>query len=68
MKNTNNSIGIDLGIKHFVITSEGEVFNNLHFKKKESKKLKRLQKKLPKILWLLLMKSVRELRRKTERH
>ena len=33
---------IDLGIKHFVITSDGEVFNNLHFKKKESKKLKRL--------------------------
>ena len=46
LKNTNNSIGIDLGIKHFVITSEGEVFNNLHFKKKESKKLKRLQKQL----------------------
>ena len=46
LKNTNNSIGIDLGIKHFVITSEGEVFNNLHFKKKDSKKLKRLQKQL----------------------
>lgn len=46
LKNTNNSIGIDLGIKYFVITSEGEIFNNLHFKKKDSKKLKRLQKQL----------------------
>lgn len=46
LKDTNNSIGIDLGIKDFVITSEGEVFNNLHFKKNESKKLKRLQRQL----------------------
>ena len=46
LKDTNNAIGIDLGIKDFVITSEGEVFNNLHFKKKESKTLKRLQKQL----------------------
>lgn len=44
LKDTNNAIGIDLGIKDFVITSEGEVFNNLHFKKKEFQKLKRLQK------------------------
>ena len=43
---TNNCIGIDLGIKDFVITSEGEVFNNLHFKKNETNKLKRLQKQL----------------------
>lgn len=46
LKDTNNAIGIDLGIKDFVITSEGEVFNNLHFKKKESQKLKRLQSQL----------------------
>lgn len=46
LKDTNNAIGIDLGIKDFVITSEGEVFNNLHFKKKESKTLKKLQKQL----------------------
>lgn len=46
LKDTNNSIGIDLGIKDFVITSEGEVFNNLHFKKNVSKKLKRLQRQL----------------------
>ena len=46
LKDTNNSIGIDLGIKDFVITSEGEVFNNLHFKKNVSKKLKRLQRQI----------------------
>ena len=46
VKDTNNCIGIDLGVKDFVITSEGEVFNNLHFKKNETNKLKRLQKQL----------------------
>ena len=46
VKDTNNCIGIDLGVKDFVITSEGEVFNNLHFKKNETNKLKRLQKHL----------------------
>lgn len=43
-----NSIGIDLGVKDFIITSEGEVFNNLHFKKSKSKRLKRLQKQISK--------------------
>ena len=46
VKETNNNIGIDLGVKDFVITSEGEVFNNLHFKKLEIKKIKKLQKQL----------------------
>ena len=46
VKDTNNCIGIDLGVKDFVITSEGEVFNNLHFKKNKTNKLKRLQKQL----------------------
>ena len=46
VKDTDNCIGIDLGVKDFVITSEGEVFNNLHFKKNETKKLKKLQKQL----------------------
>ena len=41
-------VGIDLGIKDFVITSNGEVFNNLHFKKSEANKLKRLQRQLSK--------------------
>ena len=46
VKETNNIIGIDLGIKDFVITSEGEVFNNFHFKKSETRKIKKLQKQL----------------------
>ena len=46
VKETNNNIGIDLGVKDFVITSEGEVFNNLYFKKLEIKKIKKLQKQL----------------------
>ena len=45
-KESHHIVGIDLGIKDFVITSEGEVFENLHFKKNESKKLIRLQKQL----------------------
>ena len=43
---TKNAVGIDLGVKDFVITSEGEVFSNLHFKKSESNKLKKLQRQL----------------------
>lgn len=46
VKETNNTVGIDLGIKDFVITSEYEVFDNLHFKKNEKNKLIRLQKQL----------------------
>jgi len=43
VKETDAAIGIDLGIKDFVVTSDGEVFRNLHFKKSETKKIKRLQ-------------------------
>lgn len=46
VKETNNNIGIDLGVKDFVITSEGEIFTNLHFKKSVTKKIKKLQKQL----------------------
>ena len=46
VKESHHTVGIDLGIKDFVVTSEGEVFENLHFKKSESKKLIRLQKQL----------------------
>ena len=46
VKKSYHTVGIDLGIKDFVITSDGEVFDNLHFKKSESKKLIRLQKQL----------------------
>ena len=43
---SNKSVRIDLGIKDFVITSDGEVFNNFHFKKSQSDKIKRLQRQL----------------------
>ena len=45
-QSVNYVVGIDLGIKDFVITSEGQVFENLHFKKSETNKLKRLQRQL----------------------
>ena len=48
VKESNAAVGIDLGVKDFVITSDGEVFDNLHFKKSETKKIKRLQRKLSK--------------------
>ena len=43
---TTSVIGIDLGIKDFVITSEGQVFENLHFKKSETNKFKKFQRQL----------------------
>ena len=46
VKETKSTVGIDLGIKDFVVTSEGEVFENLHFKKSENNKIKRLQRHL----------------------
>ena len=48
VKETDATVGIDLGIKDFVITSDGEVFENLHFKKSQSNKIKRLQRQLSK--------------------
>ena len=45
---TNNRIGIDLGIKDFVITSDGEVFENKHFLKRTEDKIKKLQRQLSK--------------------
>lgn len=45
-KQTGESVGIDLGVKDFVITSDGEVFENKHFLKKEENKIKRLQRQL----------------------
>ena len=41
-------VGIDLGVKDFVITSDGEVFENKHFYKKDEKKLAKLQRQLSK--------------------
>ena len=45
-EHTDKQVGIDLGVKDFVITSDGEVFENKHFLKKEDKKMKRLQRQL----------------------
>ena len=45
-EHTDKQVGIDLGVKNFVITSDGEVFENKHFLKKEEKKMKRLQRQL----------------------
>lgn len=43
-----NTIGIDLGIKDLVITSEGEVFENKRFLQNNYYKLRRLQRKFAK--------------------
>jgi len=45
---TSRDVGIDLGIKDFVITSDGDVFENKHFYKKDEKKLAKLQRQLSK--------------------
>lgn len=45
-KQTGESVGIDLGVKDFVITSDGEVFENKHFFKKQEDKIKKLQRQL----------------------
>ena len=47
-KKTNRDVGIDLGVKDFVITSDGNVFENEHFYKKNEKKLAKLQRQLSK--------------------
>lgn len=43
---TNKQVGIDLGVKYFVITSDGEVFENKHLFKKKENQVKRLQRQL----------------------
>lgn len=43
---TNKQVGIDLGVKDFVITSDGEVFENKHFFKKKEKQVRRLQRQI----------------------
>ena len=45
-EHTDKQVGIDLGVKDFVITSDGDVFENKHFLKNEEKKLNRLQRQL----------------------
>jgi len=43
---TSRDVGIDLGVKDFVITSDGNVFENKHFYKKSENRLAKLQRQL----------------------
>lgn len=43
---SNNKIGIDLGIKEFAITSDGEMIENPKYFRKSEKRLRKLQKDL----------------------
>jgi putative transposase len=45
-EHTGEQVGIDLGVKDFVITSDGEIFKNKHFFKLQEKKIKKLQRQL----------------------
>ena len=47
-EHTDKQVGIDLGVKNFVITSNGDVFENKHSLNKEEKKIKKLQRQLSK--------------------
>ena len=46
LERTSKSIGIDLGVKDFCVTSSGEVVENPKYLKKSLKKLAKLQKRL----------------------
>ncbi len=46
LNQSNNTIGIDLGIKDFIVTSEGETFDNIKIKRNNEKKLAKLHKEL----------------------
>ena len=45
---SNNIVGIDLGIKDLIITSNGEKIENKHFYRKQENKLKKLNRKFAK--------------------
>ena len=47
-RHTDNRVGIDLGVKDFVITSDGEVFENKRFFKKSEDKIKKMQRRMSK--------------------
>lgn len=46
LKRTGNSVGIDLGLKEFCITSDGEMVDNPKYLKKSLNKLSKLQREL----------------------
>ena len=51
-KKTNKQVGLDLGVKDFVITSDGVMFENKHFFKSEERKISKLQRQLSrKVKW-----------------
>ena len=45
---SSSMVGLDLGIKDFAVTSDGQVIENFHFKKNEESRLKRLQHQISK--------------------
>lgn len=45
---TGHSVGVDLGVKDFAITSDGEVFENIHPFKNSERRIKKLHKQLSK--------------------
>lgn len=45
-KNTNRNVGVDVGVKDFLVTSDGEVFPNKRFTSSNDKKLKKLHREL----------------------
>lgn len=47
-KKTNNIVGIDLGVKDLIITSDGEKFENKQFYRKQENRLKALNRKFSK--------------------
>ena len=46
LPDSNNKVGIDLGIKEFAITSDGEMIENPKYLRKSEKRLRKLQKDL----------------------
>jgi putative transposase len=47
-QHTGKSVGIDLGVKDLVVTSDGKRFENKHFSKAEKRKVAKLSKQLSK--------------------
>lgn len=45
---SSSMVGLDLGIKDFAVTSDGQVIENFHFKKNEESRLKWLQRQISK--------------------
>ena len=46
LENTNKPVGLDMGLKDFIITSEGEIFNNNRYTRKYERKLAMSQRHL----------------------